>query len=57
MNRNRSFLPGMVGGIVGIAVAILFLYPKVQPQVTKVIKIVRGARSKKTELETDLSGN
>lgn len=56
MNRNRSFLLG-IGGIVGTTGAILFLYPKVQPQVTKVIKIVRGARRKKTTPETDLSGN
>ncbi len=57
MNRNRSFLLGIAVGIVGTTVAAAFIYPKVQPQVTKVIKIVRGARSKKTTPETNLSGN
>jgi hypothetical protein len=57
MKRNRLFFLGLGLGIVGTTVAAAFLYQKVQPQMTKVIKIVRGARRKKTQPETDLAGN
>ncbi len=61
MNDNtKSFLQGALIGSLITLVATSILYPKVQPQVRKVIKVVRGAGSKKTqevEPETNLAGN
>jgi hypothetical protein len=59
-SETKSFTKGVLLGSAITLVATALLYPIVQPQVRKVIKVVRGAGRKKSqdlEPETNLAGN